>query len=113
MSGPRRQVGDVLRATLAAVREHNVRVDARYATAVINLLCIESFASKLDPEYNLLDESEPLLRAHAALGQRALQAVLPLISPAVAGFRYLEETLLWRVPALLKGREEELLIRAA
>lgn len=61
-----------------------VRVDARYATAMVNLLCIESFASKLCPSYNLLDESEGLLRAHEALGQRTLERVLPLISPAIA-----------------------------
>lgn len=61
-----------------------VRVDARYATAMVNLLCIESFASKLDPSYNLLDASEGLLRAHEALGQRTLAWVLPILSPAMA-----------------------------
>lgn len=61
-----------------------MRVDARYATAMVNLLCIESFASKLDPAYNLLDASETLLKAHEALGQTTLAWVLPLVSPAVA-----------------------------
>ena len=77
----------MLRALLGALREHSVRVDARYATAVVNLLCIESFASKLDPGYNLLDQSEALLKAHELLGQRTLAAALPLLSPALAGAR--------------------------
>ena len=84
-----------------------VRVDARYATAVVNLLCIESFASKLAPEYNLLDASEGLLRAHELLGQRVLAAVLPAVSPALAAARSLADAALWRLPALVGSMREQ------
>ena len=83
-----------------------MRVDARYATAVVNLLCIESFATKLAPEYNLLDASEGLLRAHELMGQRALAAVLPCVSPALAAARAALDVLQWRLPALWTSMRE-------
>ncbi len=91
-------VGAVLRAALGAVREHGIRIDGRYATAVVNLLCIESFASALDPEYSILDGSEALLRAHAALGPRLLGAALAASAPALAAARAASDALLWRLP---------------
>jgi aarF domain-containing kinase len=91
-------VGVVLRASLGAVREHGVRIDGRFATAVVNLLCIESFASALDPGYSILDGSELLLRAHAAVGPRVLGAVLHAAAPAIAAARALNEALTWRLP---------------
>lgn len=100
------QVGPVLREMLATVREFHVRVDARYATAVVNLLCIESFASKLDPQYNLLDGSEALLRAHEVLGQRALASLLPLVSPALAMYRAARELVTWRLAAAMAPEGE-------
>jgi aarF domain-containing kinase len=91
-------VGVVLRASLGAVREHGVRIDGRFATAVVNLLCIESFASALDPGYSILDGSELLLRAHAAVGPRALGAAMHAAAPAIAAARAVSEALTWRLP---------------
>eukprot|EP00960_Hanusia_phi_P066184 766333-Hanusia_phi.AAC.2 len=61
--------------------------------SVVNLLCIESIASALDPSYNLLDESEMLLckpcrprpealsstaDAHSLLGKESMAMILAL-----------------------------------
>ena len=61
---------EVLQGVLGALREHRVRVEGEIATSLVNLLCIESIATRLDPGYNLLDESEALLR----WGRGAVQA---------------------------------------
>lgn len=58
------EVGDVLRGILGLIRKHKVRIDANYATLVMNALCIESLAQKVCPEYNVLDAAEPLLRSY-------------------------------------------------
>ena len=57
-------VGDVLRGVLGLIRKHHVRVDANYATLVVNCLCIQSLAIKVCPEYNVLDAAEPLLKSY-------------------------------------------------
>ncbi len=57
-------VGDVLRGVLGLVRKHQVRINANYATLVVNVLCIEAMAKKLLPKYNVLDGGRPLLQAY-------------------------------------------------
>ena len=91
-------VGAVLRASLGAVREHGVRIDGRFATAMVNLLCVESFASALDPQYSVLDHSETLLRAHRTLGPAALRAGMAAAAPALAAARAASDALTWRLP---------------
>jgi predicted unusual protein kinase regulating ubiquinone biosynthesis (AarF/ABC1/UbiB family) len=95
-------VGAVLRASLSAVREHGVRIDGRFATAVVNLLCIEAFATALDPSYSVLDHSELMLRAHAALGPQALGGVLHAAAPALAAYGAARDALTWRLPHALR-----------
>jgi len=57
-------VGEVLRGVLGVIRDHHVRIDANYATLVINALCIESLARRVCPTYNVLDASRPLLQKY-------------------------------------------------
>jgi len=57
-------VGAVLRGVLGLIRDHRVRIDANYATLIVNCLCIQSLAAKVCPSYNVLDASEPLLRSY-------------------------------------------------
>lgn len=94
-------VGAVLRATLSELRHHQIRIDGRSAAALVNLLCIESFAEALQPDYNILDGSEGLLRAHKMLGPTALRFAAAATSPAVAAYREVSEMISWRVPASL------------
>jgi aarF domain-containing kinase len=58
------EVGEVLRGILSLIRKHRVRIDANYATLVVNALCVESMAQKVCPDYNVLDAAEPLLRSY-------------------------------------------------
>jgi hypothetical protein len=57
-------VGDVLRGILGLIRKHHVRIDANYATLVVNCLCIQSLALQVCPGYNVLDAGEPLLSSY-------------------------------------------------
>lgn len=57
-------VGEVLRGVLGEIRTHHVRIDANYATLVVNCLCIQSLAMRVCPEYNVLDAAEPLLKSY-------------------------------------------------
>ena len=56
-------VGDVLRGVLKLIRKHHVRIDANYATLVVNALCVEGLARRVCPSYNVLDGSRPLLKS--------------------------------------------------
>jgi aarF domain-containing kinase len=58
------EVGNVLRGILGLIRKHKVRIDANYATLVVNCLCVETLARRVCPAYNLLDAAEPLLRGY-------------------------------------------------
>ena len=60
-------VGYVLRGVLSLIRKHHVRIDANFATLVINCLCIESLARKVCPNYNVLDAGRPLLQGYRRL----------------------------------------------
>uniref|UniRef100_A0A7R9W948 ABC1 atypical kinase-like domain-containing protein n=1 Tax=Pseudictyota dubia TaxID=2749911 RepID=A0A7R9W948_9STRA len=62
-------VGEVLRGVLGLIRDHHVRIDANYATLVVNALCIESLANRVCPSYNLLDGSKPLLTSFRKICQ--------------------------------------------
>jgi len=57
-------VGEVLRGVLNLVRIHHIRINANYATLVVNVLCIEALARKLLPHYNILDGGKPLLNSY-------------------------------------------------
>jgi len=60
-------VGDVLRGILGIIKPHHVRVDANYATLVVNVLCIEGLAKRVCPSYNVLDAAKPLLSSYRTL----------------------------------------------
>jgi len=53
-------LGDVLRGILGLIRTYRIRIDANYATLVVNTLCLHGMASKFVPSYNVLDASEAL-----------------------------------------------------
>lgn len=57
-------VGDVLQSVLGVIRDHKVRIDANYATLVINAMCVESLGKRVCPSYNVLDAARPLLQAY-------------------------------------------------
>ena len=57
-------VGHVLRGVLGLIRKHRVRIDANFATLVVNILCLESLARQVCPSYNLLDFARPLLQSY-------------------------------------------------
>jgi predicted unusual protein kinase regulating ubiquinone biosynthesis (AarF/ABC1/UbiB family) len=57
-------VGEVLRGVLGLIRTHRVRIDANYATLVVNCLCVYSLAMRVCPAYNVLDAAEPLLKSY-------------------------------------------------
>jgi len=60
-------VGEVLRGILGLIKKHHVRVDANYATLVVNALCIEGLAKRVCPSYNVLDAAKPLLSSYRSL----------------------------------------------
>lgn len=60
-------VGEVLRGILGLVRKYHVRVDANFATLVVNVLCLESIGRSCMPEYNVLDAARPLLETYRNL----------------------------------------------
>lgn len=57
-------VGDVLTSILSLIRKHHVRIDANYATLVINAMCVESLARRVCPSYNVLEAGRPMLQAY-------------------------------------------------
>lgn len=63
-------MGHVLRGVLGLIRRYKVRLDANYATLVVNLLCIEGLSKRVCPSYNLLDASRPLLQSYQRLCYR-------------------------------------------
>lgn len=60
-------VGHVLRGVLGLIRKHHVRIDANFATLVVNALCVESLSREVCPNYNLLDAAKPLLKSYRNL----------------------------------------------
>jgi aarF domain-containing kinase len=65
--GTNTDVGEMLRGILGLIREHHIRIDANFATLVINVLCVESLGRRLCPSYNVLDASRPLLETYRKL----------------------------------------------
>lgn len=72
-------VGHVLRGVLGLIRKHRVRIDANFATLVINCLCIESLARRVCPNYNVLDAARPLLQGYRRLNKK--NGASPMKSP--------------------------------
>jgi len=60
-------LGETLRGVLNLIKKHRVRIEADYATLVVNALCIESLAKRVCPSYNVIDAAKPLLRSHYKL----------------------------------------------
>ncbi len=65
-----------MRGCLNVVRDHHVRVDANYATLLVNVLCIEGLGRQMMPDYNILDSAKPMLEAHRLMGTKALACKL-------------------------------------
>lgn len=81
-------LGDVMRACLMKIRDHRVSVDGNYATLVANVMCLESMARQLNPSFNLLDSSYPLLRAHQLLGDETFRSWFSWMQRIVPGFTF-------------------------
>lgn len=64
-------VGNVLRGVLGLIRDHRIRIDANYATLVVNVLCIESLSRRICPSYNVLDAARPLLQTYRCVAYQA------------------------------------------
>lgn len=109
------QVGEVLRATLALVRRHGVRVDANYATLILNILCLDGLAQGLVPEYNVVDGAHALLAFHDRVkrlpgGARAARLLLPLGQALKARQ---DRRFFRRLLRAQRREEEDLLLRGA
>lgn len=101
--------GDVVRAILDLIRRHRVRIDANYATLVINALCLDGMARDLYPSYSVLDGAKPLLEAHRRLcSTRGLVQQPPAFGRFVFGQVYLP--IAWR---LKKFHDKAILRRIA
>ncbi|KAL3914780.1 MAG: hypothetical protein SGILL_005959, partial [Bacillariaceae sp.] len=86
-------VGDVLTSILGLIRTHHVRIDANYATLVINAMCVESLARRVCPSYNVLEAARPMLQAYRKMSfgddgftktgtsrqQRRMKRVMPFL----------------------------------
>ena len=62
--GTNTDIGIVLRGVLNLIRKHRVTIGTNYATLVMNILCLDSIAKSLLPNYNVLDAAQPLLSFH-------------------------------------------------
>ena len=60
-------VREVLRQVLGLIRNHQIRIDANYATLVVNVLCVESLARRMFPSYNVLEAARPLLESYRGM----------------------------------------------
>jgi len=65
--GTKVDVGEVLRGVLGLIRKHQIRIDANFATLVVNVLCVESLAARMFPTYNVLDAARPLLESYRGM----------------------------------------------
>mmetsp|Transcript_15255 Transcript_15255/g.20137 ORF Transcript_15255/g.20137 Transcript_15255/m.20137 type:complete len:587 (+) Transcript_15255:70-1830(+) len=61
------QVADVLCGALTLIRKHQVRIDANYATLIMNILCLDGLVQDLQPEYSIIDGAKVLLDMHSIL----------------------------------------------
>jgi len=73
------KLGEVLPLALGLVRRHRVSIDANYMTLVINAMCLEGMAAKLEPHYNVLDAARPLLSVY----RRVPRSLFRVLSPAL------------------------------
>lgn len=72
-------IGEVLRGVLNLCRSHKIRIDANYATLVMNVLCLDGMAKALMPDYNILDGAKVLLQLNKfATRLPILRVFLPL-----------------------------------
>lgn len=96
-------VGAVLRAVLALLRDHGVPLGGPAAGALCNLLCVESFASALQPNRSLLDGCEGLLTAHRWLGDAGLRVAGGALAPGAAAARAAAQAAEWGLPWAARG----------
>ena len=87
-------VGDVLRGVLTLIRIHRVRIDANYATLVVNALCVESLAKRVCPDYNVLDSAKPLLRSYKMLYSNSQNSIGPLLFRLSIPFQYMRKSMI-------------------
>jgi predicted unusual protein kinase regulating ubiquinone biosynthesis (AarF/ABC1/UbiB family) len=76
--------GKVVQGVLAAVRNHRVRINPNYMTLIINAMCLDAMARKLQPTYNVLDASKPLLQLHERIPRALFSLCLPFARLAKA-----------------------------
>ena len=83
-------LGSVLRSVLKLVRIHQIRIDANYATLVMNALCLDGLATQLIPGYVVLDSSKWLLKMHALCKRTPFRLGLGLFYLGLPFFRFLK-----------------------
>ena len=102
--------GDVVRGLLDLLRKHHVRIDANYATLIINALCLDGLAKDLYPSYSVLDGARPLLVIHRFLcGKQDTDDVTPRKKVGSFVFQRLCLPLAWR----LKRAHDRSMVRQA
>ena len=83
-------LGSVLRSVLQLVRVHQIRIDANYATLVMNALCLDGLATQLIPGFVVLDSSKWLLKMHALFKKTPFNIGLNLFYLGLPFFRFLK-----------------------
>jgi len=100
--------GEVVRGILELIRRHRLRVEANYATLIINALCLDGMARDFYPHYSVLDGAQPLLTAHRHLcSTRGLNQRPPALGHFL--FKRLYLPFAWR----FKRLHDRSLLRAA
>lgn len=87
-------VGNVLRGVLTLIRDHRVRIDANYATLVVNALNLEGMARRICPDYNIIDMSRPLLGSYfklCASGRSPKRKFGQLVFKTILPFQYVKK----------------------
>jgi len=90
------QLGEVFRGVLTLIREHQVRIDANYATLILNALCLDGLAQELEPEYNIVDGAASLLRAHWLLYSKPGRLLFRLFLPIGQALKRRQDRKFWR-----------------
>jgi len=77
MYSPSETPAKVLEGIMTIIREHEINIDSDVGNLIINLICIDSVAKAMDPEYNIFDRVMPYLTVHQAVGDHLFEYFYP------------------------------------
>lgn len=63
---------------MSITRAHEINIDSEIGNLLINLICIDSVAKAMDPEYNIFDKVMPYLKVHHIVGDQLFEYFYPL-----------------------------------